>query len=217
MKSINVIIPVKDEPLLQQLVDDVNQILKATPHEVIVVDKSRTAVRIKDAEVVRQRSDGLGKAVLEALPHCRGDIVVIMDGDYSHDPKELPKLIESTQRFDIILGSRFVAGGRNLDVSSRSFISKAYRFLARAILGLSIMDPMSGFCAADRRLFDAVTLNPVGYKINLELIYKASQKGYTVAEVPITFYARRAGRSKAGVMEGVRTLLFMIALRLGVR
>ncbi len=216
-KLISVIIPAKDEPLLQQLVDDIHLNLNEIPHEIIVVDKSLVPPSVENARLLQQRSRGLGKAVREAIPHAAGELIIIMDGDYSHDPRDLHKLIEASPVYDIVLGSRFIPGGRNLDAESRNLVSKVFRGLARVILRLPVADSMSGFCAAHRAVFDAVMLNPIGYKVNMELIYKALKKGYRVTEVPITFYPRRAGRSKAGVREGLRTLYFIFALRVGLR
>ncbi len=216
-KLTSIIIPAKNESLLQQLIDEVNQTLAAIPHEIVVVDKSETAPSVFGAELVLQESKGLGLAIREALPYAHGDLIVTMDGDYSHHPSELPRLLEAARDFDIVLGSRFVPGGRTLDSRSRKSVSRFYRWLARVVLRLPLGDPMSGFCAAHRAVYHAVKLKPIGYKVNLELVYKARRKGFTVTEVPITFYPRRAGHSNAGIMEGVRTFTLIFALRLGLR
>ncbi len=215
---ISIIIPTKDEPLLRQLLSEIDQAVNATPHEVIVIDKSKMPPELnKSVFLLRQRSNGLGRAIEEAIPSTHGDLIITMDADGSHDPRELSRLIEASRSFDIVFGSRFVQGGRTLDAGSRKSVSKTYRWLARRVLHLPLEDPMSGFCAIHREVFNAVKLNPVGYKVNLELAYKASRKGFTITEIPITFYPRRAGRSKAGVKEGLRTFFFIFALRLGLR
>ncbi len=210
-------IPTKEEPLLQKLVDEVHGILASSPHEITIVDKSRVTPTVENAVVISQQSVGLGQAILEAIPHTHGDLLVTMDGDYSHHPNDLPRLVEASRDYDIVLGSRFVHGGRTLDSKSRKSVSRFYRWLARTVLRLPLEDPMSGFCVAHRAVYDAVKLRPIGYKVNLELIYKAKRKGFTVAEVPITFYPRRAGHSNAGMMEGLRTFFFILALRFGLR
>ncbi len=214
---VSVIIPTKEEPLLQNLINDVNSTLASRPHEVIVVDKSKEAPKVIGASLIPQQSEGLGQAILEAVPHAKGDLLVTMDGDYSHHPDELQRLIKASIDYDIILGSRFISGGRTLDSRSRKSVSRFYRWLARTVLSLPLEDPMSGFCVAHRAVYNAVKLKPIGYKVNLELIYKARRRGFTVTEVPITFYPRRAGQSNAGIMEGVRTLTLIFALRLGLR
>jgi dolichol-phosphate mannosyltransferase len=139
-----------------------------------------------------------------------------MDGDYSHHPNDLPRLLDASKHFDIVLGSRFVPGGRTLDSSSRKSVSRFYRWFARTVLNLGLEDPMSGFCVAHKAVYNTIKLKPIGYKVNLELIYKAKRKGFTVTEVPITFYPRRAGHSNAGMMEGLRTFSFILALRFGL-
>ncbi len=185
---VSVIIPTKEEPLLQTLIDDVNLTLVGRPHEVIIVDKSKVAPPINGAILILQQSEGLGQAILEGIPHAHGDLLVTMDGDYSHHPNEVPRLLEASKDYDIVLGSRFVSGGRTLDSKSRKSVSRFYRWFARTVLRLPLEDPMSGFCVAHRAVYNAVKLKPIGYKVNLELIYKAKLKGFTVTEVPITFY-----------------------------
>ncbi len=212
----SVIIPTKEEPLLQNLIDDVNSTLANRPHEIIIVDKSRIAPTVRNANLIPQLSEGLGQAILEGIQYTQGDLLVTMDGDYSHDPNDLPTLLEASREYDIVLGSRFVPGGRTLDSRSRKSVSRFYRWFARTVLRLPLEDPMSGFCVARRAVYNAVKLKPIGYKVNLELIYKAKRKGFGVTEVPITFYPRRAGHSNAGIMEGVRTFSFILALRLGL-
>ncbi|MEM3575088.1 MAG: polyprenol monophosphomannose synthase, partial [Candidatus Bathyarchaeia archaeon] len=84
-------------------------------------------------------------------------------------------------------------------------------------LGIGVEDPLSGFSAMRREVIQALTLNPMGYKIVTEILYKAKRKGFRAIEVPIEFRKREMGKSKAGIGEAARTLALMLKLRLGLQ
>ncbi|MEM5879456.1 MAG: glycosyltransferase, partial [Candidatus Aenigmatarchaeota archaeon] len=186
MRKVSIIIPTKDEPYIQKLVEKIHKILKIK-HEIIVVDKSEVVPKVKGAKVIRQKSDGLGKAFLEGLNFAKGDVIVLMDGDGSHRPEDLPKLIEKTKEYDIVIGSKYVKGGKTKDKFYRILISKFYCFLASLILGLEIKDNMSGFSAVRRKVYEKIKLDPIGFKINTELLFKAKKFGFKTSEIPIVF------------------------------
>jgi dolichol-phosphate mannosyltransferase len=220
--KISVLIPTKNEPLINELVEETHKVLKKFRHEIIVIDKSDVRPKIKDAKMVIQKSNGLGKAILEGLPHASGDVIVTMDGDFSHDPKDLLKLIEKINEYDIVLGSRFVHGGINEDKLYRKFVSYLFRKITSLILNFGIEDSMSGFIAVKRHVYEELNLNPIGYKINMEIIFKASKKNYKFCEVPITFHKRKAGRTKVGISfsglkEAFKIIKYLFELKLGVR
>jgi dolichol-phosphate mannosyltransferase len=215
--KISVLIPTKNEPLINELIEEVHRVLKNFKHEIIVIDKSDVTPNIKHAKLVVQESDGLGKAVLEGLPHATGNIIVTMDGDFSHDPKDLLKLIEKVDRHDIVIGSRFVSGGRNKDKLYRRFVSFLFTKIASFILNLRVEDSMSGFVAVKKQVYKNLNLNPIGYKINMEIMFKGKKRNYKLCEVPITFHKRKAGRTKVGLKEGFRVLRYVFELKLGLR
>jgi dolichol-phosphate mannosyltransferase len=220
--KISVLIPTKNEPLINELVKKIHRVLKNFDHEIIVIDKSDTPSKVENAKLVIQKSNGLGKAILEGLPYATGDVIVTMDGDFSHDPKDLPKLIEKVKEYDVVVGSRFVSGGKTKDRIHRKIISLLFRKLASVILSLSVRDPMTGFVAIKRCVYESLELNPIGYKINMEIMFKSRKKNFTLYEVPITFHRRKVGKSKvgsplSGLREGLRVLKYMCELKLGLR
>jgi dolichol-phosphate mannosyltransferase len=85
------------------------------------------------------------------------------------------------------------------------------------VLGLKIKDNMSGFAAVRREVYEKVKLNPIGFKINTELLYKAKKFGFKATEVPIIFEERKFGKSKGTLKEGLRTLRFILELKFGLR
>lgn len=215
--KVSIIVPTKDEPNAGRLVEMIHEILSGVDHEVIIVDKSANPQRIEGALMIRQRSNGLGRAILEGLEYASGEVIVTMDGDLSHDPKYLPQMLDMIPEYDIVVGSRFVAGGKSHDTAFRRIVSQAFRILGKLILGLGVEDPLSGFSAVRREVLQALRLNPMGYKIVTEILYKAKRKGFRAAEVPIEFRKREAGKSKAGIGEAARTLALMLKLRLGLQ
>lgn len=204
----------KNEPLINELIEKIHRVLKNFEHEIIIIDKSDVTPNIKNAKLVIQESDGLGKAILEGLAHATGDVIVTMDGDFSHDPKDLPRLIVASEDVDVVIGSRFITGGKTTDKTHRKLISKVYRWFASFVLGLDVKDNMSGFSVVKKRVYDTLRLDPIGYKINLEIMYKSKKDGFKIKEVPISFIERKAGKSKAGIKEALRTLFFVLKLKL---
>ncbi len=217
---ISIIIPTKNEPYINVLVRRIHKNIKERK-EIIIVDKSDNPLFLEDAKVLKQTSNGLGNAVVEGISASKGDIIVIMDGDGSHRPEDINKLVSKLDRFDIVIGSRFIINGKTKDTTHRKIVSWFFRKMTSWILGLKIEDNMSGFSTSKKDVFNKVSLNPRGYKINLELIYKAQKKGYKVGEAPIVFEKRKAGKSKvginvSGIKEVLNILLLIVSLRLGV-
>ncbi|MFZ5438733.1 MAG: polyprenol monophosphomannose synthase [Myxococcota bacterium] len=152
----------------------------------------------------REKKQGLGRAYLHAFRWALAEkyqFIIEMDADFSHDPKYLPKLIDTAQSgADIALGSRYVEGGGTVNWGvSRQIISKGGSLYARTILGVDVRDLTGGFKCFNRRVLETIDLDAVqssGYAFQIELTYRALKKGFTVKEVPIVFEDRRVGQSK---------------------
>jgi dolichol-phosphate mannosyltransferase len=211
---VSIIIPTKNEEYAPVLVKELNTVIDV-PHEIIVVDKSKCTPSIKGAQVYAQKSDGLGNAVLEGLAYSKGTLIAVMDGDGSHDPKDLLGMIKNASEYEIVIGSRFVEGGKSEDISSRKWVSTVFATLTQIILNLDLKDPMTGFIVARKSVFDRIQLTPRGYKFVIEIIYKAKT---SVLEYPITFHARKMGVSNVGFnpngfKEAIRIVKLLIELR----
>lgn len=155
--------------------------------------------------VHREGKLGLSSAVLDGFKAASGSILLVMDADLSHPPEKIPEMISKIEsgEAEMVVGSRYVKGGsiENWPIT-RKMISKSATLLARWLT--KVKDPMSGFFALKRSVVDGVDLNPVGYKIGLEILVKGK---YTkVAEVPIHFANRKAGTSKLGGTEVLKYL-----------
>ncbi len=215
--KVSFILPTKNEPYVTELVKELRSLCRGMSYEIIIVDKSREPLRVKGAKVIRQRSNGLGNAILEGVSHATGDVICFMDADGSHRPLDALKLIRATRTYDIVIGSRFVSGGRSKDTLFRKVVAFCFRAFAKLTLRLKLEDPMSGFAAVRKNVFEALRLNPLGYKLLLELIYKAKQAGYSWKEIPIVFEHRKSGKSKAGIREALRIIKYVLDLRLHKR
>lgn len=163
--------------------------------------------------IVRTKDRGLSYAVIEGLSHVKGDICVVMDADLSHPPSAILKMTELLQHneADFVVGSRYIKGG-SIDQKWSLFrrLNSSIATLPALFLA-KIKDPMSGFFAlryAD--LPDIETLNPIGYKIGLEILVKGRFK--QVKEIPIHFSDRQLGESKLSFQEQLKYLIHILRL-----
>jgi len=143
---------------------------------------------------------GLARAVKTGIAEaCRDgcDAAVFMDGDLSHDPSELPRLVAALESgADVVLGSRFVPGGRMVGVPLwRAAISRVGNLFGRFMLAIPVTDLTTGYRAMRRRVLETVTLGEDGFTIQLESVVKAAAAGFQIVEVPITLGTRRHGES----------------------
>ncbi|MBN1344834.1 MAG: polyprenol monophosphomannose synthase [Phycisphaerae bacterium] len=163
--------------------------------------------------IVRQGERGLSTAVIRGFDESRGRYLVCMDADLSHPPESIPTMIELLRagQADFVLGSRFCPGG-GTDAQwglFRWLNSHVAKLLARPLSRLD--DPMSGFFALERQTYLRVhDLNPIGYKIALELIVKCGCRD--IREVPIHFADRKLGQSKLNATEQLNYLRHLYRL-----
>lgn len=185
----SVIIPVKNEPYLRTLLK-----------------------QLTDYEVLVQTEKGLGYAVMCGIKRCHRDVVAICDADGSHPVKEIPAMINLTEEYDIVIGSRY-NGGATEDSFARELISRIYCKFAQVLFGLSVKDSMSGFVVAKKEVFTTYPIKNNGFKFLLDILVR-SKGVYNVVEYPIVFEKRKAGKSKANYKEAFLTLVFMLKLKL---
>ena len=151
----------------------------------------------------RPGKEGLGKAYLAGFAWGleRGyDVIVEMDADGSHRPEELPRLLAQISHADVVLGSRWVPGGSVVNwPASRRVLSQGGSLYTRLALGIPTRDATGGYRAyraSALRALDLGTVESNGYCFQIDLLWRALQRGLVVNEVPITFVEREAGTSK---------------------
>ena len=164
---------------------------------------------------------GLGTAYIAGFKWALArdyDYIFEMDADFSHDPKYLPDFLTAIKTHDLVLGSRYVPGGgvKNWGLV-RKFISQGGSFYARTILGLPLRDLTGGFKCFRREVLAAIDLDNIksnGYSFQIEMTYRASRKGFRIAETPIVFEDRQVGQSKMSRKIFFEAVLMVWRLRL---
>ncbi|HVK86288.1 MAG TPA: polyprenol monophosphomannose synthase [Kofleriaceae bacterium] len=166
---------------------------------------------------------GLGTAYVQGFGWGleRGyDYLLEMDADGSHDPKYLPQMVAlADDGADLVIGSRYVPGGgtQNWGVG-RKLISRGGSLYARTILGVDVRDLTAGFMLWRRTALEAIDLSTItsnGYSFQIEMKYRALQRGLRVVETPIVFVDRAVGQSKMSRKIFAEALLKVWSLRLG--
>jgi len=227
-----VILPTYNEgETIQHVLEEVQT--KAPGAEILVVDDNSpdgTAAKVKQTPnfgkkvhlLERPGKAGLGSAYKEGFQWAlkRGyDAVVEMDADLSHDPADVPKLLQAlADGADIAVGSRYLNGVRVLNwPQSRLWVSSFGGWYARMLTGLPMTDPTSGFKAIRRRVLEGLDWDKFtaqGYGFQIEIHFLAWQGGFRIQEVPIVFTERREGQSKMSLQIAQEAALRVLQLAL---
>jgi len=202
-------------------------------HSILIVDDDspdgtgaiadRLAAEHPAVEVLHRRvREGLGPAYLAGFAYAleRGaGYVLEMDSDFSHDPNDLARLLAAAEDADLVLGSRYVAGGAVVDWGPvRRLVSRGGSWYSRIVLGLDVRDLTGGFKCFRREVLEAIdlpTIRAQGYAFQVELTHRAVRAGFRVVELPIVFRDRRLGTSKMTPRIAVEAALLVPQLRLG--
>jgi len=220
---LSIVVPTYNEASnIEKLAERIFSALSASKikGEVVIVDDASPDGTGKTAEklsgrfpikvVHREGRRGLSSAVLDGFSRASGDILCVIDADLSHPPEVIPKMHERVAGgIDFVIGSRLVGGGGSTGWSFfRKFVSASARLLARPIT--SVKDSTSGFFMIRRSVIDGAKLNPIGFKICLEIIAKGNYN--RVEEIPIVFAGRTGERSKMGVRQIIEYLVQLAML-----
>ncbi|WP_433338591.1 polyprenol monophosphomannose synthase [Spirillospora sp. CA-294931] len=208
-----VIIPTYNER--ENIEDIAGRVRKAVPAaDVLVVDDNSpdgtgdladTMAAADDNIKVLHRAgkQGLGAAYIAGFRWAAEhgyDVMVEMDADGSHQPEELPRLLKALVGADLVIGARWVPGGKVLNwPKSRLFLSRGANTYSRLMLGIPLHDSTGGYRAFRAATLDKIGLDDVesrGYCFQIDLALRALRHGLRVAEVPITFVERAHGKSK---------------------
>ena len=167
---------------------------------------------------VRTEESGLASAIKYGLLRSQGDVVVVMDTDFNHDPKMIPQMIELLKYYDIVIGSRFVMGG-GMEEELRYKFSFLYNLFIRVTIRTQVQDNLSGFFAMRRDKLMALNLDTIfrGYgEYFIRLLYLAWRQHYKMLEVPVFYVLRRHGQSKSRFLNMLRDYtLCVLGLWLG--
>jgi dolichol-phosphate mannosyltransferase len=208
------VIPTYNESAnVEAIVEAVREELPPSRRVLIVDDASpdgtgRIADRLVEAHddvtvMHRPGKAGLGPAYVAGFNQALAggaELVAQMDADFSHDPHDLPRLLEAAEDADLVLGSRYIDGGEVADWgATRRAVSRWGSAYARATLGIDVKDLTGGFKVYHRRVLESIdlaSLASLGYAFQVETTFRAIEAGFRVVEVPIVFRDRRVGESK---------------------
>jgi dolichol-phosphate mannosyltransferase len=207
---ISIILPTYNEiDNIKIIIPKIAEVLdrEALKWEIIVVDDNSPDGTAPAAEsfstkypvkvCVRKNDRGLSKAVIKGFELAEGDICLLMDADLSHPVEKIPGMVRPIilNECDATVGSRNIQGGGSAEWSlSRRIVSKIAGYMARGVTSLS--DPTSGFMAIRKTILDNIDIDPLGWKIVLEVAVKAQPR---IKEIPIMFSVRKIGKSKLGI------------------
>jgi len=161
----------------------------------VVENVSKRDGRVKLARRINQR--GLTSAITQGISLSKGEIVVWMDGDFSMPPDVLPRMVGEIGAFDIVVGSRYVTGGKDMRSSRfRVLISKVFDTFAQAFLQVSVRDLTTGFVAAKKEVFNTLSLSGDYGDYCIDFLYRAVKQGFKVKEIPYVCLPRLTGETK---------------------
>jgi dolichol-phosphate mannosyltransferase len=205
---VSVVIPAWNEAeTMQELLGRIRAALEplAREIEILVVvpapeDAAAEAARAGGAEVLVQMRPGYGGALKEGLLASRGEYVITMDADLSHPPEAIPQLMAHRDDAEVVIASRYVAGGSAKMPSVRALLSRILNLIYRRVLAVPVLDMSSGFRGYQRKILDELALESEKYDILEEILVKSYSLGWHVLEIPFDYQLRAAGKSHANVV-----------------
>lgn len=167
----------------------------------------------------RTQKEGLGRAYVAGFQWAlQRDYAFIIqtDADFSHDPKDLPRLLGATEAADLVIGSRYKGGCRVLNWPlGRLMLSYGAGIYVRLFTRMPVMDPTGGFKCFHRTVLESIQLDQIaaeGYGFQIEVTHTAWRKGFTIKEIPIVFADRVAGTSKMSLAIAKEAILLVLKL-----
>lgn len=212
--KVSVILPTYNEKgNIVLLIQAINKALLKKSHEVIVVDDNspdKTAEEVakkfssnKNVKIiVRKTAHGLATAIKYGIERAKGDVIVVMDTDFQHDPNLIPRMFNLCQYYDLVIGSRFVRGG-GMQEGYRYYYSYLFNLLVRLALRMQIQDNLSGFFAMRRIKLNKLQLNKIfiGYgDYFIRLLHASAKAKYSILEIPVFYHIRAYGQSKSSFL-----------------
>ncbi|NLW18851.1 MAG: polyprenol monophosphomannose synthase [Candidatus Cloacimonetes bacterium] len=200
IENIARIIPaaLSQSPILEILVMDDN-----SPDGTAAAVKSLMETEPRVHLIERPRKMGLGSAYVTGFKYALKngyDLVLEMDADFSHDPRDLPRLLEAAKKYDLVIGSRYSQGVNIVNWPiKRLLISYFASKYVRTITRMPVKDPTAGFKCFNRRVLEAIDLDSIlsdGYAFQVEMNFRAWNLGFRIHEVSIVFTDRLDGVSK---------------------
>ena len=179
-------------------------------YEIIVVDDNSPDHTLEAVEesfhdnpkvipLLRITDRGLAKSIRAGAERAKGDALIFMDTDFNHNPAEIPRLLHLLQVSDVVIGSRFCAGGSMEDVP-HYLLSLIYNWFLRVVLRTQIQDNLSGFLALKRQSLEQLPFDEIFFGYGdycFRLLHYAQKRGLSLLEMPVNYHTRQKGKSKS--------------------
>ena len=217
---VSVVIPVNNEE------KSIGNVLRKMPRDVvnevvIVYSSSRESKTYKKVKanivphkdkLVKQRGKGYGSAIMQGIDVARGEIIIIMDADGSHNPGDIPKLVDKIERGNgFVLASRYAPGGRSDgETWVHWFGNRMFTWLTNTLHGTSVTDSLYLFTAITREGYKKLNLKCTNYDLGIELLIKAHRAGLKFAEVPSIEDTRLTRKSVNTFYDGFKILKIIL-------
>ena len=228
--KVSVILPTYNEA--GNIVELVRMIIDNIPsdwdYEIIVVDDNspdQTFEIIQEAYQdnpaviphLRTKDRGFAKSIRAGIDVAQGDQILVMDSDFTHDPMQISKILHVSKVCDIVIGSRFCAGG-NMQDTQHYYTSLLYNWLVRLILRTQVQDNLGGYFTVTRQQLDLLPFDRIFFGFGeyfFRFIYYAQRKHMQIIEIPIVYNVRRKGRKKSNAVKMLFSYTFaMLNLKL---
>lgn len=217
IKTVSVVIPAHYEqeaigPVLSGLQSAIRQMPDRTVEVVVVVDQ-REDPTVAVAEsygakvLINDCGRGKGNALYFGLRHAKGDAIVIMDSDGSHDPEDLGRFVEALdQGAGLVIGSRVLGGSDDHNVI-RLFGNALFTVMVTMAFGTTLMDTLNGYKAFMRDVVSGYRPRASGFEVEIEIVARAVRKGHRIVEISAHEYRRAGGKMKSrAIRDGFRIL-----------
>ena len=214
---ISVVIPAyNEEKTIGEVLSKTISVMESLgrPYEIIVVDDGSTDRTLEVASTYKVtvlsngRNKGKGYALRKGFQHARGDVIVTIDSDGAHDPKDIPEMLKPIfNGADVVSGSRFLGASKDFTSSLNRLGNFLINSIIMVLTGKRITDSQTGFRAIKKEILEKLCLESIGYEIETELTVKTLKNGFIFQEKPIACKKRRYYNSKLRVLyDGIKIL-----------
>ena len=218
--KVSIILPTYNEE--KNIVGLIHSVIENIPaerdYEIIVVDDNSpdgTYAAVANAfrdnshviPILRTSDPGLAASILDGIKRARGEQIVVMDSDFTHDPAEIPRLLHVGEIYDIVSGSRFCAGGRMVN-TAHYIASMIYNWLLRLVLGTQVQDNLGGYFAAKKLDIMSLPVERIFFGYGdyfFRLLHFAQLNKLSIVEVPAQYMMRSRGASKSNYLKMIYT------------
>ena len=215
--TVSIIIPAFNEEktvanVIAETITVMNQ--QNLPYEIIFVDDGSTdktgliASFFKVNVLINKTNRGKGYSMKRALHHAIGDIIVTIDSDGEHKPKEITPLLEAVLNgFDVAVGSRFLNNQTAVTTKLNQIGNIFFNLTIMSLTGKRLTDSQTGFRVIKREVIEELNLQSDGYEIEAEITIKSLKNGFTFKELPITVERRKFGISKLNMIKDGKKII----------